>query len=470
MADYSDLQFTPTPSTATPHADLGFVAAPQDQQPDGYIDHFKRFISGDKNTPDMFPDRFPGSVFNYPFQGLNQAAHGAGEVAAGQPVAGANDVLGGGMKAATVMLPEALPALLTPAGALAGAAGVAGGYAGGGLVKAGVKAAGGSSDAQGIGEKVGGLLGGVGLGALASKLSPSAGAMLQYAAKAQYSRVLNATTKANKATSAQIVPQLLDRGISAGSAKGLLAQFERQRDSAGQALNDAWAAIPAGTTTPLNPVLDAMDKHASNAFLSQSGKPLSAEAEKGIGIVQDLGQRLANESTPDPRTGEPVIAADTLRRYRQEWDRITAKANGFTSLDDTTSGGAHGIGGDAARSSINSQFPDVDAANREYGLWKDASRVMGDTLQRRQGQAVPLGRKIAKVAGAAAGYGVGGVHGGLLGGAAADGLSTVGASVPWNTNVARLKYGVGGLLQQAPTPQVPYWMPGLLSTTANVMR
>lgn len=48
-----------------------------------------------------------------------------------------------------------------------------------------------------------------------------------------------------------------------------------------------------------------------------------------------------------------------------------------------------------------------------------------------------------------------------------DGLETAGASVPWNTNMARLKHGIGGLLQQAPTaPPVPYWVPGLLSATA----
>ena len=174
----------------------------------------------------------------------------------------------------------------------------------------------------------------------------------------------------------------------------------------------------------------------------------------------------------DPQTGDRVIAADALRRYRQEWDRITNKANGFTStLDDTTSGGAHNIGGDAARASINSQFPDVDAANKEYGLWADASRVMGDTMQRRQGQSPGIGRTLAKAAGRIGGFAAGGVHGGLLAGAAMDGLESVGASVPWNTNVARLKYGVGGLLQQAaPTQPVPYWVPGLLSTTAATMR
>lgn len=379
----------------------------------------------------------------------------------------ASDVVRG---AGQVAAPLALP-LAALAGPVALGIGLLGGYAGSQLLGAGARALGAGPGMQNLAEDVGGFAGGAGLDAAASKLSPSAGALLQDAAQAQYSRVLNATTKANKATSARIVPQLLDRGVSAGSAKGLLSHFQGQRDAAGQALDDAWGNIPAGTTVPLNPVLDAMDRHASDSFLSPSGKPLSAEAAKGIGIVQDLGQRLADESTADPQSGEPVVAADTLRRYRQEWDRITNKANGFTStLDDTTSGGAHSIGGDAARASINGQFPDIDAANKEYGLWSDASRVMGDTMQRRQGQAPPLGAQIAKVAGAAAGYGVGGVHGGLLGGAAADGLSTVGASVPWSTNMARLKYGVGGLLQQAPTPQVPYWVPGLLSTTANVMR
>src|SRR5947209_113939 len=76
------------PSAAPPP--LRDATPQQPTGPDTYMAHLKRFVSGDPTTQYAFPDRGIGSVLNYPFKGLDQAATGAGEVAAGQPMAGVN--------------------------------------------------------------------------------------------------------------------------------------------------------------------------------------------------------------------------------------------------------------------------------------------------------------------------------------------------------------------------------------------
>ncbi|HEV2202215.1 MAG TPA: hypothetical protein VGR73_20540 [Bryobacteraceae bacterium] len=305
------------------------------------------------------------------------------------------------------------------------------------------------------------LLGLIGRG---SPVQDAAGNALRSSAADQLYRVLGPTTNENKSIAAKIVPQLLDRGITANSRAGLLEKFLALKDDAGNAVESAWNNLPPGTQVPLAPILDTMNQHAARAFLSETGRPTSAPAQAALGIVNDLGQRLAAESTRDA-TGQPVITPAALRQYRQEFDRVANKGGAFTaSIDDGTQAGAHAIAGNAIRAAVSDQFPDIAKANKEYSLWKDAADVYADTRQRQIGQSPSLGRQFARSAGQIGGF----LHGGPVGAALGGELLARGAQAaraPWYaTRAAAAKYSLGDVLKSG-TP-TPFALPGLLGNTS----
>ncbi len=283
----------------------------------------------------------------------------------------------------------------------------------------------------------------------AADLAPDA---LRTSAEADYARVLNPTTKGNKIRTARVVPELIDRGVTALTTKGLQAKALEGVQGAVQQLNDAYENLPADASIPLKDVQARLLDAAKQEFTVPTGAKntegipagqisMSKLADAGLSHADDLAQRLTGVAVPDPATGELSIPVATARRMRQYYDEVAKLGGRYDgkALADHSEAAAHGMAADAIREQLAQDYPDIAKINAEYSLWKDTSQVLGDTLARRQGQAKPLGVKMAKAAGTAAGFTTGGIHGAILGRAAMGALESVIASPGWRTATAVAK-------------------------------
>jgi hypothetical protein len=303
---------------------------------------------------------------------------------------------------------------------LAGGAGEAAGLVAPFLVKPGMQLAGKAANAAGVPEA------------------------LQGSAEKSYAQVLNPTTKVNKAITAKIVPELLDRGVTALTMKGLQAQAQSHIAAVGSAIGDAWDALPAGTKTDLQPVYDHLQSAIddTHSIPDSAGKmiPKGPEAERAIDNISRLQQTLVDVAEPDA-SGKLQIPVDKIRDLRQYFDGIAAKAGRYpmNQLSDQSAAEAHGLAADSIRKELANDHPDIAELNKEYSFWKNTNQVVSDTLERRQGQAKPLGRQLASAAGAGAGFVSGGVGGAVLGRAAMDAIESATRSPAWRTVSAVLK-------------------------------
>lgn len=273
---------------------------------------------------------------------------------------------------------------------------------------------------------------------------PAAGKWLGDSAKAQYGRVLNPTTKANKFLAKQSVPRLLDEGVMARSMGTLKDKTSAQVAKYGEMIGDEWDKLPAGTTVDAEPVLQRIGQQATEAhtIAGPNGRvPIGPEAERALANTKALGETLKAIATPNPETGVLEIPADKLRQVRQYFDTVAAKAGRYQGKDlaDASAAEAHGMAADAIREQLAQKFPSIDAINQDYTFWKNVNKVVSDTVDRRTGQAKPLSQKMAGAAGAVGGFGGGGIHGAVMGKAALETLATVTNSAAWGTVSAVMK-------------------------------
>lgn len=263
--------------------------------------------------------------------------------------------------------------------------------------------------------------------------------MLKESAKREYAQVLGATTKGNKLRSERVVPELIERGETSTTLKGLSEKASTASEAAGQAISDAFDNLPAGSRVPLDPILGALEKGAQEKFLvpDAAGKmvPMSEEAARGVGNLESMFNSLQRIAETDPATGEMFLSAGSARRVRQYYDQVTKDAGGFEgkNLADKSVAGAHEMAADAIREELAKQYPDIAKLNKEYSFWKDVGRVVDDTMTRKQGQARGLGNKIAGAAGAAGGFSTGGLTGAVVGKVALETLDGITRSPAWRT-------------------------------------
>jgi hypothetical protein len=287
------------------------------------------------------------------------------------------------------------------------------------------------------------------LPAAAAELAP----VLKGNAERQYAQVLGATKQGNKLRSERIVPEMLDRGVTGATLKSMGEKVAGEVQRSGQAIGDAFATLPPDARISLANVESAITKAADDALTvlnPQTGElvPMGPEAVAGQGHVAGIVDALKKAAIVDPATGEAFLTAGTARRVRQFYDQIVKDAGGFEgrNLADRSKAGAHEMAADAIREELAKDFPDIAALNKEFSFWKDADRVIQDTLTRRQGQAKPLGRKIAAAAGTAGGFASGGISGAIVGKAAMEALDSVTSSAGWKSVSAVTKNRIADAL------------------------
>ncbi|MCE5309641.1 MAG: hypothetical protein LLG20_18560 [Acidobacteriales bacterium] len=273
---------------------------------------------------------------------------------------------------------------------------------------------------------------------IAGKAIPPVARGLQNSARAQYGRVLNATKQGNKFLSQKVVPRLIDEGVTALTMKGLNAKVTRNVQRLGQAIGDEFDNLPSGSAIELDPILQRIQQSAEDAYtvVTSGGRvPKGPLAETGIGHVDSLKDALASVAEVNPATGAREIPVDRLRSVRQYFDSIAAKAGRYEgkALADESMAEAHGMAADGIRNELAQAYPNIDRLNKDFNFWKNVSKVVGDTMMRREGQAKPLSHKMAKAAGSAAGFVSHGPTGLVLGRYGAGLLEQITASPAWGT-------------------------------------
>ncbi len=321
---------------------------------------------------------------------------------------------------------------------------------GGALYGAGQAASQGGGVGQvATGAVVGGVLGKgleVGAGLLGKGLQATGGFVkeaglgseaLQASAAKDYAKVLNPTTKINKAITAKIAPEMADRGIIALTRNQLLSKAEQQVEKVGGQLEDAWNALPDNHKTAIKPILQNITKAQDElTIVNPKGKAIIPEGNTAqFQKLGDLKKELVSIS------GSPNMPTRLMNEYRQTLDAMTKKAGkGFgLGLNDSATVTARKQVANAIRGELAKSTPNIAKINNEFTFWKRIQDVLGATIERKQGQATPLGQKIARGAGAAAGLATHGITGGLEGGLIMQGVEKVLTSSAWDTVSGALK-------------------------------
>jgi hypothetical protein len=185
--------------------------------------------------------------------------------------------------------------------------------------------------------------------------------------------------------------------------------------------------------------------------------------------VRALEQTLRDIAQVNPSTGALEISVDNLRKARQFFDSIAARAGRYEgkALADYSMAESHAMAADAIREQFAKSFPSIDQINKEFSFWKNVHRVVSDTVLRRQGQAKPLGRKIAGAAGAAVGGATGGLEGFAIGKAAADALEALMTSPAWGTSSAVFKDRLAKALAAGSRGEAEFYITKLVRAAAT---
>jgi hypothetical protein len=243
--------------------------------------------------------------------------------------------------------------------------------------------------------------------ALAPKLAGKAIGAFAEPAKAQavnlYTKALNPTTKINKALTAKVVPELLDKG-EWGSLKGISEDAQAQKAEVGPQIDDLLQAR-GDVPQAIKPTMDALDGYKQQ-FLSSNGTVLNKGAVSAVETLQ--GQLTDMASKGD------VVPTKDLVSLRRILDDQVARAGGYAgaTLADGSMVDAMREGAGSIRSELAKSNPDLAVLNQKYSFWSNVQKVADATIQRRTGQ---LGGLLGNGTAEAAGAIVDGVKGGATG-------------------------------------------------------
>jgi hypothetical protein len=313
------------------------------------------------------------------------------------------------------------------------------------------------------------------LGAVAAGARKAA-PMLKEAAKTQYARVLNPTREGTKQTAKRIIPEMIERGIKAPTLKSLADRAKYQMNTLGGAIDDIWNKMDiTGHTAQIEPLLKHLDDAGVEAFTGKTTKgqvvALGEVAENGIQQIEKLKATLINAAEPNPINGKLEVPVATLRKLRQHFDDVAEKAGVYRKtpekLEEWSRGNAHKIAADGIREELAKATPDLAKLNKEFAFWKRISEVTEATMERRVGQAKPLGRKIAGAVGAGVGFGTSGPLGLVLGKFAMDGFEALVTSPAWGTISAVQKDRLAKALAKGSRGEAEFLITKMLKSAAT---
>jgi hypothetical protein len=235
--------------------------------------------------------------------------------------------------------------------------------------------------------------------AVAVKGLEKAAPPLLKAAKAQYGRVLAATTNKNKEAAERVIPELIKRG-EVGSAEGLLGKARTNVGALGSQIDDAVKAVPQADRVNATAVLDALETYKADFVVD--GVKVDPQAVAHINELQKVVSDVIGDGTERAFGGVPY---QSLNKIRQIWDSKVSKAGGY-GVKDLAEGSkvdAMKEGANAIRSELSKAQPDIAKINQEFRLWRSVADLLEATETRQVGQVGGLRKALAPSAAAALG-------------------------------------------------------------------
>lgn len=265
---------------------------------------------------------------------------------------------------------------------------------------------------------------------------------LKRSAESTYSQALAPTTKANKNMTQKIVPEFLDRKVSAFTRGGLMEKIQSGVDDAGEKVGAVLERIPKDKPTNIPRIVDDLEVIKEGYMVpGANGKMVIADPEAVAHIEQFQG--LLKE------LGETNAPFGSVKKILQIWDRGVAKSGGYfgKTLSEGTKIDIQREAANAIRRELASANPDLAAVNKEFTFWANARKVLGDTIDRTTGRSSSLSSSIAEGAGVAGSLAKGeGIMDSFLIGKVIKGLASVTQSTGWKTVTAIQKNNLANFL------------------------
>jgi hypothetical protein len=190
--------------------------------------------------------------------------------------------------------------------------------------------------------------------------------------------------------------------------------------------------------------------------------PMGPEAKRAIRNIELLQQTLADNAQANPQTGVLEAPVDNIPNSRV-FDGTLPRRDAMKVKHSQSI--AHGLA--PMQSAKNcAAIPDIAKINKEFSFWKNAQKVVDETVLRRTGQAKPLGRKLMGTAGVILGGVLGGGSGGPTGSLAGaiagktimDKLEQLTTSTAWGTVSAVNKDRLADALAKGSGAEVEFWV------------
>ena len=201
--------------------------------------------------------------------------------------------------------------------------------------------------------------------------------------------------------------------------------------------------MPDDAMAPVNDIVAKIrtDAEAQHTIPGPKGKPMAMGdvAESAMRSSESLAKFLEDASV-EGDNGIRSIPVKRLREVRQYWDEIAAQGKRYQGADlsEASKAETYGRVADAIRSEFAKADPNLAALNKEYSFWKNAEKVVTETVLRREGQAVPLSRQMGELGGTMIGSTSGPV-GSILGKYGMRLFGQVTGSTGWKTANAVMK-------------------------------
>ena len=260
----------------------------------------------------------------------------------------------------------------------------------------------------------------------------------------QYSRVLAPTKEWAKNMTAKVVPQLIEKRLTAFTRTGLINKVEAGVNLADDLLEKAIGNIPDVKKIAVQPIVDSLNEMKNQFILKGAGKTgedviANSQAVDNIGKFQDI----INQIGPD-------ASFSTLRQLRQMWDGIIAKSGGFAGkeFDQGVLKDVMKTATNSVRNTLAKAEPVVAEANKEFTLWKKTLDVLTESAKRKVGQSEGLIARGAEQAGRSVGFLRGRVDDAIVLGSVMKNMVKFMESTGWRTFSAVQKTKLANLLKQ----------------------
>lgn len=290
-------------------------------------------------------------------------------------------------------------------------------------------------------------------------------ALLKSAMK-NYETVLGPTTKANKRTTQQITSELAEREVTATTRKELFEKAGENVEKYGEEITEFYRALPENTKVQTTHILRAIDAVKKKLFVQGEGAYMVPEVNKALfKKYQDLQIEIMSMA----KNGNAPI--EGIRALRQALDKSIAKTTstfGITGEETIITEARKGVS-NILRGELAKQFPDIAVINKEFTFWSRVQQVLGDTIERKTGQGMPIGDKIMTAAGFAGGFGSGGVSSAIGYAITLKWLGEAVKSAAWQTTSASIKTKMAKALSEGDSVLFKELVNGVLKASGYVL-